>query len=101
MKSMGWFPEGLAVLVSGQLEGRHATAARTAIDSGAAPTPLEDGWRGEHRYGVSGSIVQYIDATWGRDTLMALLATTSEEELLAKLGVGEDELLAGWRAWVR
>ena len=100
MEPMGWFPEGLAVYVSGQLEGRHADAARRAIDSGAAPGRLEDAWSGEHRYGVAGSIVRYVDATWGRETLFELLAATSEEGLLAELGVGEDELLAGWRAWV-
>ena len=95
MDAMGWFPEGLAVLVSGQLAGHHAGAAREAIAAGVAPKCLEDAWSGEYRYGVSGSLVAYVDATFGRTTLVALLAATTEEELLERLGVGEEELLAG------
>ncbi|MHC4844699.1 MAG: hypothetical protein ACYTCU_00915 [Planctomycetota bacterium] len=100
MEPMGWFVEGLAVYVSGQLEEGHQLPARDAVEKGVAPTQLEDGWSGPYRYGVSGSLVRYIDLTWGREVLRELLAVTSEAELLDALGVTEERLLTDWRAFV-
>src|SRR5262249_41774892 len=54
MDELGWFVEGLAVYVSGQLEHSHQSSARTAIAEGRAPTNLAKAWSGKHRYGVCG-----------------------------------------------
>ncbi|MEZ6022689.1 MAG: hypothetical protein R3C16_04585 [Hyphomonadaceae bacterium] len=99
MDDIGWFVEGLAVLVSGQLEMRHADAAASAIAAGAAPTALASAWSGQYRYGVCGSMVQYIDERWGRETLTALLPATTQQQVLDTLGVSEAQFLADWRAW--
>lgn len=100
LEEIGWFVEGLAVHASGQLNERHAGAARQAIESSAAPARLEDGWTGKYRYGVSGSLVAYIEAMHGRHALYSLLTVTSESELLRHLDTTEEEFLDGWQRWV-
>lgn len=97
---IGWLVEGVAVFASGQLGADHLATAADAIAEGAAPTELETAWSGKYRYGVSGSLVAYVDAQWGRRVLLELLAMSTEDEILARLGVTEDELLADWRDWV-
>jgi hypothetical protein len=92
-----WFVEGLAVYASGQLTDPELAPAADAVASGQAPAQLADAWTGKYRYGVSGSIVQYIDRTWGRDTLLRMLTATTQDEILGDLGVTEPDLLAGWR----
>ena len=100
LEEIGWFVEGLAAYVSGKLEGRHRTAARTAIESGTAPKRLAKAWSGPHRYGVSGSLVKYIDVTYGRDTVIKMLGAVSQPELLKMIKLTEPELLDAWRTYV-
>jgi hypothetical protein len=97
---LGWFVEGLAVLVSGQLDGPHAGDARAAIDAHWAPERLADAWSGRYRYGVSGSLVRYLDRRYGRATLKRLLSATDQAALLGRLHVSETELLEAWAASV-
>ena len=73
---------------------------REAVRTGATPARLADAWSGRYRYGVSGSLVAYIDSLWGRDAVRDLLAVTTQTQLLERLGVSEQELLARWKAWV-
>lgn len=99
-EEVGWFVEGLAVYVAGQLDrGRNSNPA-DAIAAGAAPTSLGDAWSGRYRYGVCGSMVQYIDQTYGRATLLAMLSMTTQQQVLQRLGTTEPEFLAAWQAWV-
>lgn len=100
MEPLGWFVEGLAVLVSGQLDDGHLAPASEAVRVGAAPTALAAAWSGKYRYGVSGSIVGFIERAWGRPTVVALLRAQSPADVLGRLGVTEPELLARWRAAV-
>lgn len=100
MDDLGWFVEGLAVLVSGQLDGPRGADARAAIAANAAPTSLANAWSGRYRYGVSGSMVQYVDQHYGRATIVALLAATTQQQALDRLGVSEAQFLSDWRAWV-
>lgn len=97
---VGWFAEGLAVVVAGQLDRGRMSDPREAVRAGAVPARLADAWSGRYRYGVSGSLVRYIDATWGRDAVRDLLAVTTQAQLLARIGVTEQELLDRWKAWV-
>lgn len=99
MDDIGWFPEGLAVYASRQLANEHAASARAAIAEGQAPAQLEAAWSGPHRYGVSGSLVAYLDERWGRAMTRRLLSVTTEEGILSLLGVSEDRLLRDWREW--
>ena len=100
MDDAGWFVEGLAVLVSGQLNDGKRPSAAEAIAKGAAPAILADAWSGKFRYGVSGSMVAFIDATRGRGMTFNLLGAVNNKQILDRLGVSETEFLASWRAWV-
>lgn len=98
---IGWLVEGLATYASGQLEHAHAERAREAVETGAVPARLADAWSGPYRYGVSGSLVAYVDGRIGRAGLVELLGATTQAEILDRLGMTEQELLAEWAAWVR
>jgi hypothetical protein len=99
-EEVGWFAEGLAVLVAGQLERDRLADPAEAIERGLAPERLADAWSGRYRYAVSGSIVALIDREWGRRALIDLLGVTDQAAILARLGTTEPELLARWRAAV-
>ena len=99
-ETVGWFAEGLATYASGQLDRGHRERAEEAVATGQVPTELVNAWSGPYRYGVCGSIVEYIDRTYGRDALVELLAVTSEEELLGVLDTTAGSLLGAWRASV-
>jgi hypothetical protein len=101
LEEIGWFSEGLATYVSGQLETSHAGRAAEAVSSGEVPGRLMDAWSGPYRYGVAGSMVEFIDAHWGRDTLTAALEVTTQDELLSLLETTESGFLADWESWVR
>jgi hypothetical protein len=98
MDDLGWFVEGVAVLASGQLDVEHRDDARQAIAAGRAPTRLADAWSGRWRYGVSGSLTEYVDRTSGRRAIIAMLTDTTNAGVLGRLGVAEAELLNRWRA---
>jgi hypothetical protein len=100
LEEIGWFVEGLATWASGQLETAHAGRAAEALAAGKGPERLADAWSGPWRYGVAGSLVAYIDARWGRETLRAALAFTTWSEFERALGVSEAGFLDGWRRWV-
>jgi hypothetical protein len=97
MESLGWFIEGLAVYVSGQLDTGHRERAVEAIRSGAAPDRLEDAWSGPYRYGVAGTIVETVDRLAGREKFRELLDAPDTATLLARIGIPEEELLRRWR----
>lgn len=94
---LGWFIEGLAVLVSGQLTDKRVVEVRAAIAAGTAPTKLESVWSGKLRYGFAGSLAAYVDKRWGRAATRRLLAATSNAEALTMLGTSEAALLADWK----
>ena len=100
LEPIGWFVEGLAVYVSGQLEGAYLADPREAVLSGKAPTKLENAWSGKYRYGVSGTLVKFIDKTYGRDVIKKLLVQTTEPGILKFLGTTEKKFLRNWREFV-
>jgi hypothetical protein len=100
-EEIGWFVEGLATYVSGQLAASHADRARKAVEVGAVPSRLADAWSGEYRYGVAGSLAAFLDAKVGRVTFTRLLAATTQAQLLAPTGLLEEEFLEEWESWVR
>jgi len=70
------------------------------LERGFAPWSLDKAWTGRYRYGVSGSLVAFVEHELGRARLTELLGATSGDELLALIGMSEEELLERWRAWV-
>jgi hypothetical protein len=97
---VGWFVEGLAVLASGQLDGARLKRTVDAARAGDSPKNLGDTWTGPNRYGRAGSLVQYIDTKYGRRALIELLPIMKQSDLLARLGLTEDQLLHDWQAWL-
>lgn len=100
LEDIGWFIEGLATYVSGQLETSHAGRAAEALAESSGPERLADAWSGPYRYGVAGSLVEFVDEQWGRETLRAALEVSTQDQLLALLGTTETGFLAGWENWV-
>jgi hypothetical protein len=100
MDDAGWFVDGLATYVSGQLERSHAAAARTAIAEGKDPAELKSAWSGRFRYGVCGSMAQYVDFRYGRGVLRAMLGAVTQQELLKVMGTSEAQFLSDWKRWV-
>ena len=97
---VGWFVEGLAVLASGQLDRERLQRTVDAVRAGDVPKTLNDSWSGPNRYGRAGSLVQYLDSTYGRTKLIELLPVTRQSELLQRLGITEARLLHDWQAWL-
>ena len=97
---IGWFVEGLAVLASGELDRQRLSKTADAVKAGDVPKSLGDAWSGPNRYGRAGSIVQYLDVKYGRQMLVALLPVVKQTDLLARLGISEDQLLLAWKTWL-
>lgn len=100
LEAIGWFAEGLATYVSGQLFAGYLANPREAIEKGSAPKQLEKAWSGTYCYGVSGSLVHFIDNCFGRKRISKALAATSEDSLLHIFGVTEAGLLRDWQEFV-
>lgn len=98
-QEIGWYVEGLAVHVSGQLEDGGGAFVQARLAAGDGPTRLADVLpRG---YDFAGSLVASIDRRHGRAALLALLPEARQERILERLGVTEAQLLDGWRADAR
>jgi len=100
MDDLGWFVEGLATYVSGQLALTHGGDARKAIADGSEPKKLADAWSGKYRYGVSGSMVEFVDRKFGRKETVKLLGFRKPDEVLGDLKLTEPQFLDGWKAFV-
>lgn len=95
-----WFVEGLATYASGQCDAARIAEVKKAITDGKAPSSLDQFWSGRLKYGLSGSMVMYIDQKYGRAKLVSLLGYTDISDLLSALGTNEAGLLEGWRAFM-
>jgi hypothetical protein len=97
MDELAWFVEGLATSVSGQLDGAHAGDARAALKAGRGPKSLARAWSGRYKYGVSGSLVRFVETTQGRATIDRLLRVGTNAAAMATLGTTEGAFLSAWR----
>ncbi len=77
-----WFVEGLATYASGQCTKWRVKEVKASIIAGSEPKALDDFWKGKMRYGISGSLVMYIDETFGREKVNELLAFKSKSQIL-------------------
>jgi hypothetical protein len=97
-ENIDWFVEGLAVYASGQCDSARLSPVRTAVMNDQTPTTLDEFWTGKLKYGLSGSVIMYIDKKFGRTKLKALLPFNKKTEILRCLGLTESELLSRWKA---
>lgn len=100
INNIDWFVEGLATYASGQLdEGRYGDMAQYVKQTGG-PGALSEFWKGQHKYGLSGSIVSYIDRVYGRALLSRLLEYNDVKDILSDLKLTEEQLIEAWKASV-
>ena len=102
MKGRTWFIEGLAVHASKQLTARNWASLKSIANSDARPKGLGDFWGAtkKNSYSLSGSLIEYIDKTFGRDVIVQMLSKTTKEELLDASGMSEASLTQGWQSYV-
>jgi hypothetical protein len=97
MDEMGWFVEGLAVLVSGQLTDSKIYELKEVKAKNLFPLQLKNAWSGKYRYPVCGSLVRFVEKKYGREILFKLMKCTRNDECLKLLKTTEADLLDGWR----
>jgi hypothetical protein len=97
VEKIDWLLEGMATFVSGQLDEKRLQRTKQLIQSGQTPSTLDDFWKGQERYGLSGSMVAYIDKTYGREKLFMLLKFINKQTVLAFLGLSEEQLIKNWK----
>ncbi len=95
-----WFVEGLAVYASGQCDSTRMAGLRGWLKDHPAPGSLDQFWSGPQKYGLSGSVVMYLDQKLGREKLCSLLVFNKKEDLLKAVGMTEGDILEGWRVLV-
>jgi len=101
IENIDWFVEGLAVYASGQLNDGRLERAMSHILNTGEPTKLADIWKGEHKYGLAGSIVKYIDEKFGREILVELITFPKVTQILDTLSISEKELINEWETnWI-
>ena len=99
-ENIDWFVEGLATYASGQCDSIRITEVKKAITDQKIPTSLDNFWSGKLRYGLSGSVVMYIDHQYGRIKLKELLSFNKKTDILKSLNITEAELFNGWQDYM-
>jgi hypothetical protein len=99
--TVDWFVEGFATYASGQCDTTRIRQVKNAIWFNQAPVSLSEFWTGNLKYGLSGSIVMYIDKQYGRKKLLELLPYNKKREILDALKTDESTLLAGWKKYMQ
>jgi len=100
-EGIDWFVEGLATYASGQCDSLRLSEVKNAIKDNKIPDNLDDFWSGKIKYGLSGSVVMFLDHKYGRAILNKLLILNNKTEILAMLKTTEAELLEGWEKYVQ
>lgn len=100
-EGIDWFVEGLATFISGQCDSVRMAVVKNAIVEDKIPRSLDEFWTGKIKYGLSGSVVMYINHVYGRKTLIKLLPLNKKTELLNVLKTTESALLAGWKKYMQ
>lgn len=97
---MDWFVEGLATYASGQCDTERIAEIKKAVSENKLPVSLDKFWTGKLKYGLSGSVVMYLDKKYGRDKLKELLKFNTNEKLLNSLSLTEPDLLLEWKIFI-
>jgi hypothetical protein len=92
-----WFVEGLATYASGQCDSVRMSEVKKAIEENNVPPGLDQFWTGKLKYGLSGSLVMFVDEKYGRAKLTELLKTDNLPVLLLSLNTDEAELIDSWK----
>ena len=99
-EKIDWFVEGFATFASSQCDSDRMSEVKKAIIENKIPKSLDNFWSGKIKYGLSGSVVMYIDYKYGRATLKKLLPLTKKTEILSFLKITEEKLLEDWKKYI-
>jgi len=97
VEKLDWFVEGAATFVSGQLDEKRLQRVKQVVKENRVPATLDNFWKGQERYGLSGSMAGFIEKRYGREKLFELLKNTTKEAALKSLGISEIQLLDDWK----
>ncbi len=100
VEGIDWFVEGLATHASGQCDSQRMGEIKKAIAANQIPVGLDNFWTGKLKYGLSGSMVMYIDHHFGRAKLKELLAFNKKSDILQCLNTTETALLRDWKKYI-
>ncbi|MEZ5024287.1 MAG: hypothetical protein R2728_13680 [Chitinophagales bacterium] len=95
-----WLVEGLATYASGQCDSVRISQVKTALLKNEVPEILDQFWTGSLKYGLSGSVVMYLDDKYGREKLTSLLKYNDIKDVLNSLATTESEIMDGWRKYM-
>lgn len=98
--SIDWFVEGFATYASGQCDSARINEVKKAIELKKTPPSLDKFWTGKLKYGISGSVILFIDKNYGRKKLRELLQYNKKNDILKSLNITEIELLNKWSAYI-
>jgi hypothetical protein len=101
VKGIDWFVEGLAVYASGQCDSTRMAGVKLVVMENKIPQKLENFWSGKLKYGLSGSMVMFIDLKYGREKLNDLLQFANLNDLLDSLSTTEENLLKEWKDFLQ
>lgn len=96
-----WFVEGLATYASGQCDSIRILDVKKALLDNKIPESLNKFWAGNLRYGLSGTVVMYLDNKYGREKLTSLLEYNTLIEVLNSLETSELEIMDGWKRYIK
>jgi hypothetical protein len=96
-----WFVEGLATYASGQCDSLRINDVKKEVKSNKIPGSFNLFWTRKLRYGLSGTVVMYIDYKYGREKLKSLLRFNRKVDILKSLSITESELLAEWEKFMK
>ncbi|MEI7662862.1 MAG: hypothetical protein WCK34_11705 [Bacteroidota bacterium] len=100
VSGIDWFVEGLAAYASGQCDSAKIDEIKKSILNNKYPASLDEFWTGRLKYGLSGSIVLFIDRKYGRTKLKELLKFNKKSDILTSLNISEPELLTEWKEYI-
>ncbi|MGH2646923.1 MAG: hypothetical protein ACRDE8_05115, partial [Ginsengibacter sp.] len=101
VENIDWFVEGLATYTSGQLDSTRIKEVIKSIDDKTIPSTLDKFWTGNLKYALSGSVAMFIEKKYGRQKLIELLPFNKKNEILNALNTTEENLLAGWKTYIK
>jgi hypothetical protein len=100
VENIDWLVEGLATYASGQCDKERMDEVKKALAENKIPSSLNKFWSGSLKYGLSGSVVMFIDQRFGRTKLMGLLRFNKKAEVLSALQITEEKLLVDWKIYI-
>jgi len=98
--NMDWFVEGLATYVSGQLDKERISQVKKLAAQSKLPGELKLMWTGQAKYGIAGSMIKYLETSFGKEAIIELLKYANSKTALGYLKVSEADLILGWKNYI-